>query len=287
LREEEMDQAAEKWIVKINAASSAIAQRWLRKAQDSITAKFKAKGDQLRTDVERTVNAMPAEDDWFFGAALREEGQALHEKGEMLFQDQRTIEAEEAVKVRRIEHDFETFQAEKMDEIDVNRREFDAKIAADQERLTGEIETRTRELQRNKEDKRKEFEEIERKAREEDGAASTAMIDEHRKQLDEMDDLIRTTQQRMEKERAEREKAEREFFGQSERLATQVVTDRKIAAVTNIRRIRKEAVNKIKMAESTWQSNASRWLYTAKRKVELKQTEDAEAAAAKRRKKRR
>ena len=76
LREEEMDQAAEKWIVKINAASSAIAQRWLRKAQDSITAKFKAKGDQLRTDVERTVNAMPAEDDWFFGAALREEGQA-------------------------------------------------------------------------------------------------------------------------------------------------------------------------------------------------------------------
>ena len=73
-----------------------------------------------------------------------------------------------------------------MDEIDVNRREFDAKIAADQERLTGEIETRTRELQRNKEDKRKEFEEIERKAREEDGAASTAMIDEHRKQLDEI-----------------------------------------------------------------------------------------------------
>ena len=73
LREEEMDQAAEKWIVKVNAASSAIAQRWLRKAQDSLTAKFKGKGDQLRTDVERTVNAMPAEDDWFFGAALREE----------------------------------------------------------------------------------------------------------------------------------------------------------------------------------------------------------------------
>ena len=48
--------------MKINAASSAIAQRWLRKAQDSITAKFKAKGDQLRTDVERTVNAMPAEE---------------------------------------------------------------------------------------------------------------------------------------------------------------------------------------------------------------------------------
>merc|ERR1711908_51035 len=150
------------------------AQRWLRKAQDSITAKFKAKGDQLRTDVERTVNAMPAEDDWFFGAALREEGQALHEKGEMLFQDQRTIEAEEAVKVRRIEHDFENFQAEKMEEIDQSRRDFEAKIAADQERLIGAVETRTRELQRNKEDKMQEFEETERKAREEEGVASTA-----------------------------------------------------------------------------------------------------------------
>ena len=113
------------------------------------------------------------------------------------------------------------------------------------------------------------------------------MIDDHRKQLDEMDDLIRTTQQRMEKERAEQEAAERQFFGQAERLATQVVTDRKIAAVTNIRRIRKEAVNKIKLAETTWQNNAGRWLYTAKRKVDLKQAEDAEAAAAKRRKKRR
>ena len=128
---------------------------------------------------------------------------------------------------------------------------------------------------------------MERKAREEEGAASTAMIDDHRKQLDEMDDLIRTTQQRMEKERAEQEAAERQFFGQAERLATQVVTDRKIAAVTNIRRIRKEAVNKIKLAETTWQNNAGRWLYTAKRKVDLKQAEDAEAAAAKRRKKRR
>merc|ERR1711964_261864 len=124
----------------------------------------------------------------------------MGEKGEMLFQDQRTIEAEEAVKVRRIEHDYEAFAAEKREEIEKNRREFEAKIAADQDRLTGEIEVRTRELQRNKEDKRQEFEDIERKAREEEGAASTSMIDEHRKELDNMDDLIRTTQQRMEKE---------------------------------------------------------------------------------------
>merc|ERR1711959_317431 len=105
--------------------------------------------------------------------------------------------------------------------------------------------------------------------------------------MQEMDEMIRTTQQRMEEEFRKKERDERSFFDQSERLLQQVVIDRKVSAVDNIRRIRKEAIMQIKQAESNWQTSASRWLYTAKRKVELKEREDAEAAAAKRRKKRR
>merc|ERR1712146_86722 len=137
------------------------------------------------------------------------------------------------------------------------------------------------------EDKRKEFEEEERQAREQEGAASTEMIVRHRKELDEMDLVIRTTQQKMEKARAEKEVKERTYFDQAEKLQKQVIIGRRIMAVTNIRRIRKEVIQKIKAAELDWQSRASRWLYTAKRKVELKTREDAEAAASKRRKKRR
>lgn len=249
--------------------------------------KFREKGEHLRHDVEATVSGMPPEDDWYFGAALRQEGEDLKEKGELLFQDRRTVEAEQSVKVRRIEHDFEAFQAERREEIDRKRREFDADVAKSTDRMNAAIETRSRELQKSKEDKREEFEEIERKAREEEGAASTKMIEEHRRRLQEMEENIRTTQQRMEEEFMVREREQTEFFEQAESLAEQVIIDRKVAAVTNIRRIRKESLMKIKQAELDWQNAASRWLHTAKRKVEVKQREDAEAAAAKRRKKRR
>jgi hypothetical protein len=79
--EEEMDEAASKWITQIDAASKAIAQRWLRKAQDAISGKFKEKGNGLRREVDQTLNVMAPEDDWYFGAELREEGAAIHEKG--------------------------------------------------------------------------------------------------------------------------------------------------------------------------------------------------------------
>lgn len=286
-KEEVQQSVSAKWVVKMNAASTAIAQRWLRKAQDSLTQKFRAKGNQLRKDVDATVRAMPPEDDWYYGAALRQEGQDIKEKGEMLFQDQRTVEAEAAVKIRRIEHDFQLFEAEKQVEIDDKRRGFEADMAKNEDRLNAAVETRTRELQRSKDNKREEFDEIERKAREEKGAASTKMIEEHRRIMQEMDEVIRTTQQRMEDEFRQRESEQRGFFGQAEKLLQQVIIDRKVSAVANIRRIRKEAMSKIKQAESNWQSSASRWLYIAKRKVELKEREDAEAAAAKRRKKRR
>ena len=60
--EEEQDAAAAKWVAQITAASKAIALRWHRKAQDAISAKFKAKGDGLRREVDETLNVMAPED---------------------------------------------------------------------------------------------------------------------------------------------------------------------------------------------------------------------------------
>ena len=135
---------------------------------------------------------------------------------------------------------------------------FEAKMAQEADKINLEIEMRTRELQRNKEEKRQEFEEEEARAREEEGAVSTEMITAHSKELDDMEDLIRTTQQRMEKARAEAEAKERVYFDQAEKLQKQVIVDRRILAVSNIRRIRKEALAKIRTSESEWQGRAAR-----------------------------
>lgn len=41
----------------------------------TLTEKFRARGEKLREDIHSTAALMPPEEDWFFGAELRLEGQ--------------------------------------------------------------------------------------------------------------------------------------------------------------------------------------------------------------------
>jgi hypothetical protein len=277
---------AAKWVVTLNSASVALGQRWLRLAQDSIAARFKSKGVTLRTEVAATVRCMPAEDDWYYGAELRLEGQSVQIKGDQLHQDQKTLEAEEAVKVRKIEVDFESFEREQRAKIDGARREFEAQQAAESDRTRLEAEFRTRELLRTKEEKRNEFEAAEQRAREEDGAASTELLESNRKALEAVDELIRAEQQRAEKRQAEAEGQRRAFFDRKQGLDEQVVLDRRIAAVKNVRRIRQATLQDIRREEQSWQSSAARFLHVGARKVALKKAEDAQDKASKAKKRR-
>jgi hypothetical protein len=280
------DAAAAMWKVEVTAAGKALAQRWLRLAQDSMMSAFKSKGSTLRQDLEATLRAMAPEDDWFFGAELRVEGQSVADKGDQLAQDMRTVEAEEAVKVRRVDNDFETFEGAKRSEIDGARSSFEAQMAADLERQNDMIEIRTRELQRNKEEMRKEFEVEEKVVREEEGAVPAAMQDDHRQRLEEMDSIVRVTQQRMERERTETERGARAQFDGAERANEQDIIRKKVHASGQVRHIRKAALLKMKTGEAAWQAEAARWLFTAKRKIEAKKQEDAQEAAKGSKKKR-
>ena len=104
--------------------------------------------------------------------------------------------------------------------------------------------------------------------------------------MDAIEEEIRLEQSNSEKKRKVYEMEQRGFFDRHEDLQKQVIADRRISAVSNIRTIRKETQNRIRNDEQLWQNEAARWLGTAKRKVELKKREDAEAAAAKRRRNR-
>ena len=81
--------------------------------------------------------------------------------------------------------------------------------------------------------------------------------------MEGIDEYIRNTQQEAEDKRAGFENEQRNFFDRQEALREQVITDRRIAAVSNIRRIRKETISRIKADETEWQGEAGRWLYTA------------------------
>jgi hypothetical protein len=278
--------AAAMWKVEVNAAAKALAQRWLRRAQDQQAAHFRAKGLGLRRDVEDTLRAMAPEDDWFFGAELRTEGAAVQDRGDQLAQDLRTVDAEEAVKVRRVETDFEGFEKEQRLAIDGARATFEEAAAADTDRQNDLIELRTRELQRNREETRKDFEAEEKRMRDEEGGVAPAVAAEHKARLDELDGLVRLTQQRMEKERNAADAKSRAAFDAAEAQREAAVVSRRVHASGQVRQVKKAAAMKMKAAEAAWQAEASRWLFAAQKKIEAKKKEDAEQGAKNTKKKR-
>merc|ERR1711939_903733 len=109
------------------------------------------------------------------GADLRFEGRQVLTRGDALRADQLTLEAEAAVRVRRIEADFQVFEQEKQATIDEANRK---------------LELRTRELERTKDLRREECDAAEKKERDEEGAASSATLAKHRDILDSIDQEI-------------------------------------------------------------------------------------------------
>lgn len=285
--DKEAEERAKKWEVELTAASKALAIRWLRQGRDSVTKKFRQRGEELREQVLNFTERMPEEDDWFFGAALRIDGLNLKEEGSQLMLDRRSLEADEAVKIRKIEIDYNEFEKEKQKIIDEERRAFEQKMAEAADRVQIEVELRTRELNRLMEERKADNEAAEKLAREEEGAVSSEMMEAHRNSIIELEELIANESTRAEMAHSKTEQAERAVFDRKELLSIQTVTDRRILAADNVQRIKRETMSKIKADETAFQSRAARWLGIAQRKVTLKEQEDAENAVVARRKKRR
>lgn len=83
-----------------------------------------------------------------------------------------------------------TYGIDKTEEISRDRQAFEAKLALQNDRITLDIELRTAELEKAKQEKKAQFLAIENKAREEVGAAPTELIQKHRNLLLDFDNLM-------------------------------------------------------------------------------------------------
>jgi hypothetical protein len=266
---------------EITAATKALALRWIRMARDNMELKFKNKSQTLKDDLEKILSMMPEEEDWYYSAAVRLEGTALSKRGGELEEDRKTLETEAAVKIHKIEADLAGYIKEREDELQRERKTFEAKVAQQNDRINLDIELRKEELEKTKEVKKKEFQVIEKKAREELGAAPTEMTQDHRNQLLAIDDLIISESVALEKYRDDEEKEARLMFDRAELNKMSEIERRKAQAGANIARIREEVADKVRLAESEWQGNANKWLTIAKRKVQIKKKEDEDAREGK------
>lgn len=271
--------------ISVNSVTKALALRWIRLARDNLDSKFRGRSEAFREDLDNLLNQMPEEDDWYFGAALRLEGKDLLKKSAELEDDRRTLEAEAAVKIHKIENDLKDYIKDREDEIERERKAFTIKLAQQNDRIKLDIEMRREELEKLKETRKKEFQGIERKAREEFGAAPTEMIQDHRNQLIAIDELMEKERKDTENYRTEEEKQAKVMFDRAEKIKRDEMERRKAMASENTARIREEVAVKVKAAESEWQGRAVKWLAISRRKVQVKKREDEEAKAGKRKRK--
>merc|ERR1711871_615847 len=115
--------------VTFTAATKALAQRWVRKARESLEERFKQKSASIRELLVTTLGDMPEEDDWYFGSGLRMEGQHLSQRGIALDGDRRTLEAEASVKINRVQIDLENYIKARDEELHRERNAFELKLA--------------------------------------------------------------------------------------------------------------------------------------------------------------
>merc|ERR1711865_755368 len=140
------EETMKKWVVNVNAASKALMLLWLRKAREKKDVDDGAKAAAIRKQVDDTLGKMQEEDDWFYGSELRINGKALVKEGITLTEDQRSLEAEMAVKLRRIEEDLTKFSEEKQAEMNEKRDAFDAKWEREKALVVEEADNRVQEL---------------------------------------------------------------------------------------------------------------------------------------------
>ena len=153
--------------------------------------------------------------------------------------------------------------------------------------MVEEADARVGELLQMRKEKEIEFAQEEKLAYERDGAPSSTMMNEHRAQLKALDEVREQERARMiqaqeDKEAAARVELEAEFT-----ILTSAVANRRAVADDRAGVIRKDTQSQLHGPEAQWQGRAARWLDQATRKVAMKEREDAEHAAADKRKKKR
>jgi hypothetical protein len=265
-----------------NAATAALAIRWVRLARDSLSSKFREKSVQLREDLEKCLNDMPEADDWYYTSALRLEGIELNLRGKDLADERRTLEAEAAVKIRKIEEDCAAFLQDREEAIRADRYKFEVKVAETNEKVAIQLEIRTKELEKTKALKAKEFEAAEKEAKMELGAAPTEMIQNHRMQLGDIDDMIQSERNRIQQQHDEETRLARNMFDKEESIKVGEITRRKKLAAENSERIRNELATRSRQSEAEWQTRSSKWVNISKKKILVKQAEDRNARSKRR-----
>jgi len=260
--------------VRLDEPSRLMLRSWVMEAKKNAKKRFDARGDAIRAQVKQTLLKMPPEDDWFYKREMRLEGNSIDVEGDYLTLERKVKETGKAAEIRKVESGCDSFRQDIKMKLARKKMEMETSLSEIHGKVQIDADLRARELRRACKELKREHEEEEKRAREEEGAVSSEMVNRHKDSMYNIEQLIvkETEKTEMEWNRIDNER--RKIYAQEEKILLRSVKDRDTQSSLDIGRIETNTWEEIVWGEKEWRSRALGWLNIAVRKVEEKAEED-------------
>lgn len=272
LTKEEEDQALVRHLPKhllLNAATTAIAQKWLRTTREVMIQKAHNTTKDIHGRLSEALDVIVPEDDWFFTADFRTRGEKLLEEGDDLLDSRGRLVAEQDSRIRRINREFESYKADKDTLLENEREALEKRLAHEKHEKKEALDIELLNMERQRRAKETEM-------------RTELDIGDGELPEDKQAELRRMDAKRLAKRDAGMAEIEDSLIAQRDALTLKqakramAIDERRVQTEARVQNVRVEFAQKMRQAESKWQKQSQAWLNRATARIAVKKKEDAD-----------
>jgi hypothetical protein len=258
-------------MVTLNAASTALLQLWVRKARKSVRDRMVDKAQQVRKELELVLAEINEEDDWFFGAEFRIEGQSLKAQGATLADEIKALSQDAEVQVAAVEAEHDKLRIETNQQIEALSAEFEELAQKQKVVAIAAAEERIIDMQRLLDDRKQEF------ARNKKAGLSaserTEVLRKHTEETDQIEANIAAERDRQITKMEETLRPKRDALREETAKLKMALATKKREADDRVMAIMSDLAARTTPKEVRWERAAVVFTDKAKRKLDAKQVE--------------
>ena len=256
------------------AATKALAIRWVRLAKNNVENKRRNRAHVVLGDLEKILDEMGAENDWYYTGALRLEGEDLYKEGKQLQENRSVLESEATLKISKIENERNKVIHDLEVEIENEKKIYELKVTQHKKDADDEMDKRMKEIEATRDAKKAEFDEQQKQAEVKFGFVPPDMIQSHTKRLVDYDEQIKLEKIKMLRKHENEVRENQAVYDKLQNFRKNEIERKKAQATEKTNSIQNELSLRIRGNESEWQINTLKWNTIARKKVESKLNED-------------
>lgn len=272
----------------LNAATTAIAQKWLRATRAAIIEQVHKRTSDTHAEIRDALKIIIPEDDWFFTTDFRGRGEDLEEKGTALLNNREGLLASQESKLRKIRREFQSYEEDKRSLLENERDALEQRLAHERHERMSKLEAELLVQQRARQARETALrEELNLKRGDEgEGAGESKAGDEGiddlpkaaQQELRTMDREIAAHRKNVEADIEEALEGQREVLRQKQAKRQQAIAERRARTEKRLQDIRMETAMHMRELEAGWQRSGDSWVQRAKARIAQKRIQDKEQA---------